>query len=212
VANWGTLQNPLTIILADEIHFVNLADLNETFPSGHVYVRIQSPTDQRDWYRLRAEWSDAKFYTPEICALLRAKDKMSGWAAINWKSVYFPQLDIPDPSPVANQLSLYSLGGYQPMGMEQSGALDTVVSSAGDQPVIARLYDMNGVLLGEGMTLDAGSAGAPVADGQIPQSRLTVDGLSAGEFYLMQIVPAFDVGATGVQETAVGFTQQAAGE
>ncbi|NOZ06473.1 MAG: hypothetical protein GXP41_09025 [Chloroflexi bacterium] len=210
VANWGTLAHPEIVFLADQNDAVTLTNLNGKFPSGHAYVRVQSPTEQRGWYRLQAEWNDAKFYTPVVCSILRAKDKMSDFAAINWKSVYFPQLDIPDPSPVANQLSLYSLGGYQPVGMEQSGTLDTIVSSAGDQPVIARLYDMNGVLLGEGVALGEESAGETVADGQVPQSRLTVGGLSANEYYLMQVVPAFDVGPAGVQDVPVGFTQQAA--
>ncbi len=209
VASWG--PGPI-VMLADENDFVTLTDLNGKFPSGHAYVRVQSPTGQRGWYRLQAEWTDAKFYTPGICGLLRTKDKMAGWAAINWKSVYFPQLDIPDPSPVASQLSLYSLGGYQPVGMEQAGALDTIVSSAADLPVIARLYDMDGVLLGEGVALGSESVGETVADGQVPQSRLTVNSLSANEYYLLQVVPAFDVGPAGAQDVPVGFTQQAAAE
>ncbi len=209
VASWG--PGPI-VMLADENDFVTLTGLNGKFPSGHAYVRVQNPADQRGWYRLQAEWTDAKFYTPVICSILRAKDQMAGFAAINWKAVYFPRLNLPDPSPMLDQLSLYSLGGYKPVGMEQAGALNAVVSSAADQPVIARLYDMNGVLLGEGLALGVGSAGETVPDGQVPQSRLTVSGLQANEYYLMQIVPAFDVGPSGMQDVPVGFTQQGTGE
>ena len=201
--------------VAEADNSVTLTNLNTQFPNGYVYVRVTNPTGRRGFYRLRAKWVDAHYLTPEECEFLAGikeiKAKASGYLAINWQSVYVPQLDNPDPPPFREVLTLYGQGGYEEVALVQAGTLDTVVSSAAEQPVVARLYDTNGVLVAEGTPLGEESAGARVLDGQIPQSRLTVPGLQAGETYLMQIVPDFDVGPAGSQQVPVGFTQQGAG-
>jgi len=117
-----------------------------------------------------------------------------------------------DPDPIMDQVRLFALGGYESVTLQEGNSFAAIVSGAVGQPIIARLYDMNGVLLGEGVTLGEESASAPAPDGLVPQSRLAVGGLRAGEHYLLQVAPAFDVGPTGVQEISVGFTQQGAGQ
>ena len=106
---------------------------------------------------------------------------------------------------------LFGLGGYQLVAIEQGNTFDAVISSEAGQPVVARLYDGTGVLLGEGVALGEESIDARVADGHVPQSRLTVGRLQAGEQYVARIVPAFGVGPAGSEEITVGLAQQGAG-
>ncbi len=113
----------------------------------------------------------------------------------------------PDPEPIVNSLPLFQLGGHELLTVDQATTLDVVVSSKGAQPVIARLYDLDGVLLREGIALGEGSASARAPDGYVPRSRLTAPSLQPGGHYVLQIVPAFDVGPTGMQEISVGLTQ-----
>jgi hypothetical protein len=110
----------------------------------------------------------------------------------------------PDPEPIIDNMSLFALGGYELVSLEQGDTFDAIISSSAGQPVIARLYDGDGVLLGEGAMLGEGDINTRVADGHVPQSRLTVGGLQVGAYYL-QIVPTFGASQIGAQLVDVGF-------
>jgi len=82
-----------------------------------------------------------------------------------------------------------------------------LLSSLPDQPVIGRLYDMNGVLLGESLAVDLGMRDrTPGPTGLVSQERLLVGGLMAGGTYLLQIVPTFDVGPAGTSPSLIGVS------
>jgi len=196
--------------------YLEIGNLNALFPNGHVLAEVRHPTNRRGFYRLQATWNDAGYLTKRECDLLRTLEAMrrrlSGRIEPNWRSVYVPALDRPDPAPEVFGVAVRQLGGMQPVRPGAAGTFDAVISSFRAQPVLARLYGMDGVLVGEGKPLGAESAGLRVADGQLPQSRLRVTGLTAGQNYLVQIVPQFDVGPSGAQEIRVGFTQSMAAQ
>jgi hypothetical protein len=209
------VRNASGTLIAEGNDSLELADLNAQFPDGHVYVRVSSITDQRGFYRLRAEWRDAHYYSVEECEALKALQqsiKDFGYPIVSLETLLYPfPFPGPGPEPIIGQVTLFGLGGYKPVAVEQGNTFDATISSMAGYPVVTRLYDGNGILLGEGVVLGDENIDARVPDGQVPQSRLTVGGLEAGEYYV-QMVPAFEVGPAGAQEITVGFTPQMAGE
>ncbi len=186
--------------------------LGGPFPDRHVAVQVASKTGQRGFYRLNATWNDGAYLTGVQCAAVAVWQKASGYKFIDWKSVYIPQLNLPDPPPEASQLALFGLGGYKLVQAGQGGTFDAILSTKNDQPVLARLYDANGILLGESLVQDEASVGRTrIPDGLFPKAHLTVSGLSASDTFLLQVVPGFNVGGTGKAVAKVGLSQKVAG-
>jgi Concanavalin A-like lectin/glucanases superfamily len=194
-------------------NLVGLGDLNSKFPFGHVFAWVQSIAGNRGAYHLDARWHDGAYLDEAQCAyaiaMILMHRRVSGLKAIDWRSVYIPQLDLPRPPEIA-QVDIYELGGFQVIEMGQAGILDSVVSSGLEQPVGVRLLDNEGVLLGESLAFSEGKLGARIPPGLLPQGRLQVEGLDAGT-YLLQIVPLFDIGAMGSQQLTVGTSIAAGG-
>jgi hypothetical protein len=196
-----------------------LSDLNTQFPTHHVYVKVKSSTGHRVFYHLSAEWTDAAYYDPKSCKeigeLFDLAQRASGLLPVDYRPIG------PDPGPLHVEVSQF--GTYQLVQPAADGTFDTIISSFRNEPVLARLYDLSGVLLGEGTPLGAESISLTVPDGQIPQSHLSVTGLSTcnaipqvssapgscsvSQFYLLQLVPLFDVGSGGHQSITIGLTR-----
>lgn len=200
---------------ASDVDSLTLTNLNVQFPGRHVYVQVRHPSGQRGFYRFEAYWNDGGYYSRDQCALLRAiKASLNRTYGmdVNLRSIYIPQLDLPYPAPETREVTIFEQGGFQPLRPNIGGTLNTIISSLGDQPVMARLYDQDGVMIGEGKQLGEESAGKTVPQGQTPQSMLKVGGLAANSFYMLQIVPGFALGSSGQRDITVGLTQQAAGQ
>ncbi|HEV8579010.1 MAG TPA: hypothetical protein VGX68_07985 [Thermoanaerobaculia bacterium] len=185
---------------------VGLESLNQQFPFGHVFAWVQSIAGNRGVYHLDARWTDAVYLDPAQCAyaasVIVLRQKAAGLKGIDWRSIYIPQLDLPRP-PEVDQVDVYDLGGYRLVEIGQAGSLDSVISSGFDQPVGARLFDSEGILLGESLAVGEGKLGARIPPGLVPQGQLQVDGLAEGN-YLLQVVPLFDTGAEGVKQVTIG--------
>ncbi len=210
VAPAGMPGPPILVVEGDNT--VEVTDLKTHFPGGHVYVRVKSITGQRGVYRLHAEWYDAHYYTAAECKAYH--DFIAYLKGLTMPADYPPKpLPWPDPlsDPSIDQLPLFGLGGYR-LVVAGGDTLAGAIASAAQQPVIGRVYDLDGVLLGEGVESGEESAGERAPDGLVPQSQLNVGGLQPGAPYLLQIVPAFDLGPAGVQSITVGFAAQRAGE
>ena len=96
--------------------------------------------------------------------------------------------------------------GFRVIRFENGGPLDLIVSSPDGHPVLARLFDPSGVLVGEGKALDEATAGkTPAPAGLVPHTRLQAEGLEAGD-YLLQVVPRD--GSKGRQQVPLGFDER----
>ncbi|MDP2661379.1 MAG: hypothetical protein Q8R28_11695, partial [Dehalococcoidia bacterium] len=115
--------------------------------------------------------------------------------------------------------------------VEAGGLVDMMIASPAGKSVRARLYGLDGVMLGESVpsvdsfgqpsAATASGAGDPqrgpasspsVAEIQIPdgltqQSRLRVDGLKAGNLYLLRIVPDFQIDPADTATTPVAISE-----
>ena len=177
-------------------------DLDGATAKGPIEVEVSGPNpNSRAIYRFTATWTDAKFYSPQECKLLRGVEKgkkaLFGYAVEKQSDawVFSGRLsgkgpNAPDPPPDGERFTLQDSIGYKTLLLDNGQAVDAIISSNSTRPIIARLYDANGVLLGESQTLGVrGSGRARVPGGLVPQSRLRVDGLKGGTFYFLQFVP-----------------------
>jgi len=174
-----------------------LASLRPT--GGTVRVEVRSDAvGARRFYRLTAEWEDTRYYTPSECDELRRmmaqlrdltaerdEELVKGILALSRLGSGAPPL--PDPEPLAigeaGRIRLLQTGGEP--------GIDLILTSQPGRPIVGRLLDPHGVLLGESRPLGAAErrrARAP--NGLFPHSRLTVGGLSGRGGYLLQVVPA----------------------
>ena len=204
-----------------------LIDLQSALPNGgHVLVEVRNAPDKRDFYRFGADWDNSRYYTQLECDGLREQlrvwkslfpsrpaDVLKGIIAFT-RSGDLIEPGAPDPSP----MELFALGGYRPVQVQEGDIFDAIIASVAGQPVIARLYDESGIMLGESVALSGAIQDrTPAPAGQIPYARLTVGGLGRGlpreglgaaqletdQVYFLQIVPAFDIGEGGVIEMSV---------
>ena len=83
------------------------------------------------------------------------------------------------------------------------GSLSLFVSSPADEPVSARIYDLDGVLLAESQALPPDMVGAIGSDGLTWQAILQVDELTPDGTYLIQYLPA--CGQSGQADIPVGL-------
>jgi hypothetical protein len=197
--------------------FVIVDNLLQLLPNGGtVLVDVSAPAPPRRLYRFEAEWEGTRFYTRGECdelgrqmAMIRRLtpegelEIMKGIIAL--QGGRFPgQGPWPGPDPAPTELP--PLGDFRVIRFEKGGPLDLVVSSPGDQPVLARLFDKSGVLVGESEGLDEATADkTPAPAGLVPHTRLQVEGLEAGD-YLLQVVPR----ERGVerQQLTLGFDER----
>jgi hypothetical protein len=196
---------------------VILDDLLQSFPNGGtVVVDVSAQAPPRHLYQLEAEWNDTRFYTQNECDELRRQmamirrltpegelEIMKGIIAVQGGR-YPGQSPWPGPDPDPTELP--PLGDFRVIRFEKGGPLDLIVSSPEGQPVLARLFDETGVLLGESEGLDEETAGKiPAPAGMVPHTRLKVDGLEAGGTYLLQVVHREK--DAGRQQTRLGFDE-----
>ena len=212
--------SPMTISIPqlgpDKLGFFAFADLRGALPNGGAVTVTVKASGARRLYRLVAEWDGSRYYTQNECDELRRQmamirrltpegelEIMKGIIALQGGR-YPGQFPWPGPDPAPTELP--PLGDYRVIRFENGGPLDLLVSSPDDQPVLARLFDPSGVLVGEGEGLDEATAGKTSAPaGLVPQSRLRVDGLEAGD-YLLQVVPRD--ATKGRQEVPLGFDER----
>lgn len=207
----GTIKGKPVVRDLDATNEATISDLKTLFPDGHVHVQVRSIGAERSAYRLKAKWTDARFLSPEDCARLGSFKKTVEEPIVQ---IFPPKLsDLlrwwgPDPRSLpaggwTDVIPVYSLGGGVPVVLKQGQSVDTVISSEAGRPVLARLYDASGVLLGESQDQGLGVQAAPV--GLEPSGRLTVHGLDAGSPYYLQLVPDFTAGPEGL-ETRIGLS------
>lgn len=184
---------------------VVVTDLASRFPAGgSVIVTVRHPDPaKRFFYTLSADWDNSRFYSRSECDELRrqhglletlAPDRMlellKAVIAIHRDDLLGPRGPRPDPTPV----ELGELGDFRLVRLVEGDVLDIALASPETRPVGGRLFDGNGVLLGESVALDREARrGLPAPAGSVPQQRLTVGGLAStsGEatgLYLLQIV------------------------
>ena len=191
-------------------------DLLSVLPNGGwVAVEISGQAPPRRLYRLEAEWTDSRFYTPVECEQMRQMvldlrrltregelELLKGLIALQGKKL--PETRQPWPGPDPAPTELPPLGDFRPLILEGGDFLDLVLSSPEEQPVLARLFDERGVLVGESEELDESSAAVtPSPSGMVPQGRLRVEGLEQGRAYLLQVIPTHGRGDS--QEVLLGF-------
>ncbi|HWM89562.1 MAG TPA: LamG domain-containing protein [Thermoanaerobaculia bacterium] len=195
-----------------------LANLRQTLPNGGtLVVNLTASTPPRRLYRLEAEWEGTRYYTPSECdelgrqmAMIRRLtpegelEIMKGIIAL--QGGRFPGQS-PWPGPDPDPTDLPPLGDFRVIRFEKGGPLDLIVSSPEGQPVLARLFDEDGVLIAEGKGLDEETAGStPSPAGMVPQTRLRAEGLEPGGLYLLQVVPRD--GEQGRQQVPLGFDER----
>jgi hypothetical protein len=196
---------------------VAFANLRQALPNGGtLVVQVSAPAPPRRLYQLEAEWEGTRYYTQGECdelgrqmALIRRLtpegelEIMKGIIALQGGR-YPGQGPWPGPDPGPTELP--PLGDFRVIRFESGGPLDLIVSSPGDQPVLARLFDKSGILIGEGEGLDEATAGkTPAPAGLVPHTRLRAAGLEAGD-YLLQVVPRD--ASQGRQQVPLGFDER----
>ncbi|MFL6293330.1 MAG: LamG domain-containing protein [Thermoanaerobaculia bacterium] len=197
--------------------FVIVDNLLQVLPNGGtVLVDVSAPAPPRHLYQLEAQWEGTRFYTQSECDELRRQmsmfrsltpegelEIMKGIIALQGGRIPGePPWPGPDPAPT----ELPPLGDFRVIRFERGGPLDLVISSPDDKPVLARLFDASGVLIGEGEALDEATANkTPAPAGLVPHTRLQAEGLEPGD-YLLQVVPRD--ASKGRQQVPLGFDER----
>lgn len=196
---------------------VAFANLRQALPGGGTLtVQVSATTPPRRLYQLEAEWEGTRYYTQSEC------DELGRQMAMIRRLTPEGELEImkgiialqggripgqgPWPGPDPGPTELPPLGDFRVIRFENGGPLDLIVSSPDGQPVLARLFDPSGVLVGEGEGLDEATAGkTPAPAGLVPHTRLRAEGLEAGD-YLLQVVPRD--ASEGRQQVRLGFDER----
>lgn len=193
-------------------------NLRQSLPNGGpVTVQVTASGLPRRLYQLEAEWEGSRYFTPSECEELRQSmrdlraltprgelELLKGILAFQRSGVPAGPFPWPGPDPAPTELP--PLGDFRAVRVENGGPLDLIVSSPESQPVVARLFDGLGVLVGESAGLDEATAVTTRAPaGLVPQTRLRAEGLAAGETYLLQVVPRD--AATSNQKVPLGFEE-----
>lgn len=194
-----------------------IGNLRTILPNGGaVVVQVSATGTPRRLYQLEAEWEGTRYYTQVECEELRRQmamiqrltpegelEIMKGILALEGGRI--PGTG-PWPGPDPGPTELPPLGDFRVIRFENGGPLDLIVSSPDGQPVLARLFDASGILVGEGERLDEATAGkTPAPAGLVPHTRLRAEGLEAGD-YLLQVVPRD--GSKGKQQVPLGFDER----
>lgn len=195
------------------------ANLRQALPNGgSLIVQVSASAPPRRLYQLEAEWDGTRYYTQAECEEMRRQmamirrltpegelEIMKGLIALQGREIPGERPPWPGPDPAPTELPV--LGDFRAIRTERGGPLDLIISSPEDQPVIARLFDDQGLLLGESDGLDEASAGeTPAPAGLVPHTRLRADSLEAGRTYLLQVVPRNR--EQGRQQVPLGFGER----
>jgi hypothetical protein len=211
---------------------VIVENLLARFPNGGrlvVEVRHPNPT-RRDFYRFSADWNDSRYYTSSECEELREMyqtwratfpdqqlEFYKGLIALSGdRQKIGPRVPGGDPGPI----DITDFGIFLPVYVADGDSIDLAVSSPENQKVHMRLYDEQGVMLGESVGFDrATQRQVESAGGKIPQQRLQVGGLRGdrplglrsiiprGRVYFLQIVPESEPGTDSVMPISLSFTE-----
>lgn len=162
--------------------------LSGKFPGGKARVMVLAgPKRPRHVYRMTAKWRDALYLSPSECAAradFEAALKASAMTVpTNMPPFAFPNPQ-PDPELISPTLGAGVVYAYIPPGA--AGSLDIVAIALDEQPVVARVYNLDGVLLAESAAPDARGA-----------ARLLTLGMPRTQGLILQVVP-------GVMGTALG--------
>ncbi|HYN19845.1 MAG TPA: LamG domain-containing protein [Thermoanaerobaculia bacterium] len=210
--------HPMTISMLNQSRtgiFI-LPDLRSTMPNGgSILVEVSASAPPRRLYQFEAQWDDSRYFTSTQCDELRRMmtslrrltregelEIMKGLIALQGDRI--PGTRPPWPGPDPDPTELPPLGDFRSVLVEKGNLLDLVISSPEGQPVLARLFDEAGVLLGESRGLTEGDAAKTQSPaGLVPHSRLRVEGLKADRPYLLQVVPRD--GGKESQRVPLGF-------
>lgn len=185
--------------------------LNTLFPDGKVRLRILSgPGTPRSVYQITAEFREPLIYTPGECAARHDFEaKLAAILGTNAVPANTPPFGFewpkPDPpDPITPTLGLGVL--YTAFVLGNATALDLVVSAAENHSALARLYDLDGVLLAESTPAGDGDLARIGAwAGRVPSARIAVRGLTAHQGLILQVVPSLaneSLGTVGVSSRA----------
>lgn len=210
--------HPMTISMLNQSRagiFI-VSDLRSSFPNGgSIMVEVSASAPPRRLYQLEAEWDGSRYFTPSQCEELRQMmtslrrltregelEIMKGLIALQGDRI--PGTRPPWPGPDPDPTELPPLGDFRSVLVEKGDFLDLIISSPDGQPVLTRLFDDTGVLLGESRDLTEGDAAkAQSPAGLVPHSRLQVEGLKADRPYLLQVVSR--EGTKESQRVPLGF-------
>jgi hypothetical protein len=176
-------------------------DLGKHPNLGEVLVVVSGRSlNTRDAYQFSAQWTAARHYTPLECAVRLGAERR--FYAVRRVPPGEPQIFF-DPvrqgAPQEAVLTFWDSRAYEPLVINNGPGLDAIFSSPRDQTLIVRLYDGDGILLGEGVPPGGSSVdpSAGIRNNLTPQSHLRVEGLTPGMFYFLQLVLTTDAGASG---------------
>lgn len=210
--------HPMTISMLNQsrMGIFILPDLRSTMPNGgSILVEVSASAPPRRLYQFKAQWDDSRYFTASQCEELRQMmtslrrltregelEIMKGLIALQGERI--PTTRPPWPGPDPDPTELPPLGDFRSVLVEKGDLLDLVISSPEGQPVLTRLFDEAGVLLGESRGLTEGDAAKTQSPaGLVPHSRLRVEGLKADRPYLLQVVPRD--GGKESQRVPLGF-------
>jgi hypothetical protein len=145
-------------------HDLGFSHLATALPSDRVlHVEVTNPAPERGLYRLRVEWTNARYSNGAECSL---------FAPLPTPIFPGPLSDLihnsPGPSdpPGEGWLPVYPLGGFQRVRIE-GDRLSDVISASAELPVTVRMFDpATGVMLADSTPLtsdDAMTARIPTA-------------------------------------------------
>ncbi|MEA2558995.1 MAG: large repetitive protein [Acidobacteriota bacterium] len=210
--------HPMTISssLGNGTGVIVAGNLRAALPNGGAVLVSVTASGARRLYQFEAEWEGSRYYTLSEC------DELGRQMALIRRLTPEGELEIqkgiialqggripgqgpwPGPDPVPTDLP--PLGDFRVIRFEKGGPLDLIVSSPDGQPILARLFDKSGILVGESKGLDEATAGkTPAPAGLVPHTRLRAEGLEAGD-YLLQVVPRD--GSKGRQQVPLGFDER----
>jgi hypothetical protein len=195
----------------DSADLVRMIGLSSKFPEGKARIQIRAGAKgPRGLYRLEATWRDAVYYSPEECETRteferKMRERLGTLTALPDE----PPFGFSKPKPLPQGLISPELGAgaaYSALPLGDAGAVDLVVSSAAEQPAIARLYDLDGVLLSESVVAgDAEASQVGPWGGLVATAHLVARGLTRNQTYIVQIVPG-GLGKGGAALDAAAIT------
>lgn len=161
----------------DSIGHMRLIGLAGKFPDGKARVQILAgPNTPRSVYRFQAKWLDRVIYSPEQCAARadverEMRERLGTLTALPDE----PPFGFSKPKPLPQGLyAILHFGDADATSMEVSAD----IPGATAPPAVARLYDLNGVLVAESEP----GAGLGAA------AHLRARGLARNRYYVLQVV------------------------
>jgi hypothetical protein len=201
-----TAQHARITIAAAGIDSLDHVQINglalNNYAEGKVRVRIVTPPGTpRSVYQLKAEFREPLFYSLGECAARHEWEaKLKEHLGTLTVPAGTPPFGFTWPKPTPPEIVSPTLAGalYTSFTLGAGSALDIIVSAPTEQPALARLYDLDGVLLAESAPADVPEASAIGSwFGLVPSARIVTQGLSPQQPLVLQIVPAAVGGTLG---------------